>query len=98
VIIGILSGIILGAIERFILKATADKAKKADPSDVSRILYPGAALRIVTVIAGLIAGAFVLDTAGFAWLVVSYALTHLATVLAGLWGMRIRSKNPREQQ
>jgi hypothetical protein len=55
-------------------------------------------LRIVTVIAGLITGAFVLDTAGFAWLVVSYALTHLATVLAGLWGMRIRSKNPREQQ
>ena len=97
-IIGSLSGLILRAIERFILTATAEKAKKADPSEVSRILYPGAALWIVTVIGGFITGAYVLDTAGFACLVVLYTLAQLATVIAGLWGMRIRSKNPRKQQ
>jgi F0F1-type ATP synthase assembly protein I len=97
-LICILAGILLGTAERFILNVTVDKVRQAKSHDVSLILYRGTTVRVITVIAGLVSGAFMLNDTMFICLVVSYVLTQLTMIFVGLWNAVIRGRRLRKQQ
>jgi len=90
----ILAGIIIGITERFIQRVTADKARQAQPSDVSRVLYRGTAVRVIIVIGGLASGAIMLNETMFICLVISYLVTRFAVMFANLWNSLIRDRKP----
>lgn len=97
-LICILAGIFLGTAERCIQGVTLNKARQTESCDVSSILYKGTALRVITVIAGLVLGAFVLSDTMFICLVVSYVLPRLTMIFVGLRNTLIRGRMPRRQQ
>ena len=97
-IICILAGVLLGIAERLILNATAEKAGQAECFDVSLILYRGTAVRVVTVIGGLVLGAIILNKTMFICLVVSYVMTRLAIMFASLRNLLVRKRRCRKQQ
>ena len=97
-LICIMAGILLGTAERFIQSVTVNKARQAKSYDVSRILYRGTAVRVITVIASLVSGALVLNDTMFICLIISYVLTRLTTIFVGLWNVVIRGRSPRKQQ